>query len=62
MSDKEIIGYKLSGMRGDVAEITQYVAPSSVRYAKKLLLEEGYEKVTEEAFEELPEGVGFDIE
>jgi hypothetical protein len=58
----DIVAYKLTASRGGVAELTQYVSPDNKRYATKLLWEEGYEDVAEEALTELPEGVELDVE
>jgi hypothetical protein len=58
----DVVAYKLTGMRGGQVAIVQYVSPDSVRYAAKLLWEEGYEDVVDEELTELPEGVALDVD
>jgi hypothetical protein len=59
---EDVVAYKLTATSdsGTVVAV-QYVSPDSRRYAAKLLVEEGYE-VTEEALNEMPEGVSLDVE
>jgi len=57
----DVVAYKLTGMRGGQAAIVQYVSPDAARYASKLLWEEGYEDVVDEALTQLPEGVTLDV-
>jgi hypothetical protein len=49
-------------MRGGQVAMVQYVSTDSARYAAKLLWEEGYDEVFDEALTELPEGIKLDIE
>jgi hypothetical protein len=58
----EVVAYKLTAMRGGQVAVVQYVSPDSARYASKLLWEEGYDEVFDEAITELPEGIELDIE
>jgi hypothetical protein len=58
----EVVAYKLTAMHGGQVAMVQYVSPDSARYAAKLLWEEGYDEVFDEAITELPEGIALDIE
>jgi hypothetical protein len=58
----DVVAYKLTAMRGGQIAMVQYVSPDSARYAAKLLWEEGYDEVLDEALTELPEGIKLDIE
>jgi hypothetical protein len=63
MADADnIVAYKLTASRGGVVQLTQYVSEEQGRYASKLLWEEGYDDVVDEALTELPEGVELDVE
>jgi hypothetical protein len=57
----DAVAYKLTATENATVVVTQYVSADSRRYAAKLLMEEGYE-VTEEALNEMPEGVTLDVE
>lgn len=59
---EDIVAYKLTAMRGGQVAIVQYVSPDAARYASKLLWEEGYEDVIDEALTQLPEGVTLDVD
>jgi hypothetical protein len=58
----EAVAYRITATNADgVAVSVQIVSPTSVRYATKILMEEGYAVDTEE-LAELPEGTVFDVE
>jgi hypothetical protein len=58
----DVVAYKLTAMRGGQIAMVQYVSTDSARYAAKLLWEEGYDEVFDEALTELPEGIKLEIE
>jgi hypothetical protein len=58
----DVVAYKLTAMRGGQVAVVEYVSPDSARYAAKLLWEEDYDEVFDEAITELPEGITLDIE
>jgi hypothetical protein len=58
----EAVAYRLTAINADdVVVSVQIVSPESLRYATKLLMEEGYVVNTED-LAELPEGTVLDIE
>lgn len=62
MADTEnVVAHRLvaKNASGQVVS-TQYVAPDKARYAKKLMLEEGFD-VEETPMDELPEGIELDV-